>query len=109
MRSIVMLGIVLLLGVSSAAHAQKMYRCGNLFQGRPCEGPKAEKPDAAPAKPAGPSKQALAKRKRIRCENFERQVSELERRENGEKIVAMRQRWVDQRKALESKMQADSC
>src|SRR5438105_589599 len=71
-----------------AALAQKKtYKCGAVFQDRPCEGAAPAAPKAAPPPPA-PAKTTsaadLEARKQIRCENWGRQVSELRDRERGE-------------------------
>lgn len=39
---LVWLGVAMLLGTAGYAHAQRMYRCGNAYQDRPCEGAKPQ-------------------------------------------------------------------
>ena len=109
MRWIAMLGLLLSFGAPAAEPAKKMYRCGNVFQERPCEGPKAAPPKAEAPKQEGPSQAALESRKRIRCENLERQVSELVGREKTEKNAEILKGWVTQRKVLEDQMKAETC
>ncbi len=104
------LALMLVLGAPWAnLSAQKLYRCGNVFQERPCEGPKpAPAADEVP-KQSGPSAAVLEKRKQIRCENFQRQVTELVGREKAEKNAQLLKGWVEQRKGIEDQMKADSC
>ena len=64
MRWIALLGLLLSFGAPAAEPAKKMYRCGNVFQERPCEGPKAA-PKAEAPKQDGPSQAALESRKKI--------------------------------------------
>ena len=109
MRWIALIGLLLAFGVPAAEPAKKMYRCGNVFQERPCEGPKPEPPKVEAAKQTGPGQAALESRKQIRCENFERQVTELVSREKTEKNAETLRGWVAQRKVLEDRMKADSC
>lgn len=80
-RLIVALAIA---GSSATALAQKkMYRCGNQFQERPCEGPK---PGAA-ATSADKSDHTEAKRRareqaihQAKCENYAEELADIERR-----------------------------
>ena len=109
MRWIALIGLLLSFGVMAADPAKKMYRCGNVFQERPCEGPKPVAANAEATKHEGPSQAALDSRKRIRCENFERQVTELLGREKAEKNAELLKGWVGQRKVLEERMKADNC
>ena len=107
MRWIALLGLLVAFGAVAAD--KKMYRCGNVFQERPCEGPKPAAPKAEAAKQDGPSQAAMESRKKIRCENFERQVTELVAREKAEKNAETLRGWVSQRRVLEDRMKADSC
>ena len=70
---------------SGPALAQKkMYRCGNQYQERPCEGPKAE-PAASSAATSNPqSRDAAAKReereqeiRRARCESYAEELADV--------------------------------
>ena len=108
MRWIALLGLLLSFGAPAAEPAKKMYRCGNVFQERPCEGPKAA-PKAEAPKQDGPSQAALESRKKIRCENLDRQVSELVNREKVEKNAQILSGWVSQRRSLEDQMKAEGC
>ena len=73
----------------SAALAQKkMYRCGNQFQERPCEGPKSDATSAAVAK-SDPQQQqdAAAKRqereqsiRQSKCENYTEELGDIDKR-----------------------------
>ncbi len=65
--------------------AQKMYRCGNQFQERPCAGPKIEA--VAPAAKADPQQQEVARRheheqeiRRSRCANYAEELADVDRR-----------------------------
>jgi hypothetical protein len=66
---------------------KKMYRCGNQYQERPCEGPKADSA-ASPAAIARPQSQdAAAKREereqemlRARCEGYAEELADVNRR-----------------------------
>jgi hypothetical protein len=97
-------------GVFAAEPAKKMYRCGNVFQERPCEGPKpAPAAVDVPKQQAGPSQATLESRKKIRCDNFQRQVTELVDRERVTKDADLLRGLVGQRKVLEDRMKSDSC
>ncbi len=73
----------------SAALAQKkMYRCGNQFQERPCEGPKTDA-GASAAAGAEPKRQqeAAAKRQQreqaihqAKCENYNEELADIDKR-----------------------------
>jgi hypothetical protein len=73
----------------NAALAQKkMYRCGNQFQERPCEGPKTDAAASAAAK-ADPqqNQEAAAKRQQreqaihqAKCENYAEELGDINRR-----------------------------
>lgn len=77
--------LALALACTPALAQKKMYRCGNQFQERPCEGPKSE----AAAGKAGPQKQeeSAAKREqreqRIReakCEDYAEELGDIDKR-----------------------------
>jgi len=114
-----MLGLALAVGVTAGLTAgataeataadKKMYRCGNVFQERPCEGPKPAPVKVDATKQEGPSQATLDSRKQIRCENFQRQVTELQGREKTEKNAQLLKGWVGQRNVLEDRMKADNC
>lgn len=110
MRWFALIGLFVVFGASAAEPAKKMYRCGNVFQERPCEGPKPA-PTAVEAvkQQSGPNQAQLESRKKIRCENFQRQVTELEDRERVEKDADLLRGLVGQRKVLEDRMKSDSC
>ena len=102
-------GLCMASSASAAEPAKKMYRCGNVFQERPCEGPKAE--PAAKAEPAkqGPSQSTLEQRQKIRCENYGRQLSELMERSDKEQNADLKKGLLNQRVTLESRMKTDGC
>lgn len=65
----------------------KMYRCGNQYQGRPCAGPKAE--GAASAAATDPQQQQESAEKRrereqaiqqAKCENYTEELADIDRR-----------------------------
>ena len=95
--------------VSAGEPAKKLYRCGNVFQERPCEGPKAAPAAAEAPKQSGPNQSQLDSRKQIRCDNFQRQVTEMLNREKVEKNADLLNGLVGQRKVLEGRMKSDSC
>jgi hypothetical protein len=75
----------------AAALAQKkMYRCGNQFQERPCEGPKADAAVSSTAKADPQQQQEIASRRREReqaihqakCENYAEELADIDRRIN---------------------------
>lgn len=66
---------------------KKMYRCGNQFQERPCEGPKTEPaPSAAKADPQQQQESAEKRREReqavlqAKCENYAEELADIDRR-----------------------------
>jgi hypothetical protein len=71
-----------------AAPAQKkMYRCGNQYQERPCEGPKTEAGSSAAAKADPQQQDAAAKRQKreqaihqAKCENYAEELGDIDRR-----------------------------
>ena len=109
MRWFALLGLCVACGVSAAEPAKKMYRCGNVFQERPCEGPKPAPAAVEAPKQAGPNQSTLESRKQIRCENFQRQVTEIVDREKGEKDAELLRGLNAQRKVLEDRMKSDNC
>jgi hypothetical protein len=71
------------------AQAQKkMYRCGNQYQERPCEGPKADAVPAAAAKADPQQQQELAAKRQEReqairqakCENYTEELADIDKR-----------------------------
>jgi hypothetical protein len=88
-----------------------MYKCGSVFQDRPCEGaaPAAAKAAEAPAQPQRSSAQEEAQRK-IRCENWGRQVTDLRDREKQLQSDAVAKGLVvQQRNVIEGRMKGDGC
>lgn len=86
-RLIVVLAFAL--ACTPALAQKKMYRCGNQFQERPCEGPKTDA--AAAAANADPQKQqgTAAKREEreqaihlAKCENYAEELGDVTRRIN---------------------------
>jgi hypothetical protein len=82
-----MLAIALALGSGGAMAQKKMYRCGNVFQERPCEGPKSEA-EAAAGK-AGVTSTGLPQKsqadrdraaKEARCNNWTSDMDDVEKR-----------------------------
>ena len=81
--------LVIACSCSPALAQKKMYRCGNQYQERPCEGPKA---DAAPAAAANADTQqqqqeAVAKRQarersiqQAKCENYTEELGDIDKR-----------------------------
>lgn len=118
---------------SVPAFAQKaMYRCGNNYQDRPCDGgtPAARSATAVPATPVNAVAPAVSAAKattapvadgqkvaaplakaqqqqQIRCENFSRQRDELRERQRASPQQAAAVGV--QIKSLESRMSADNC
>ena len=80
--------IVVLAAGSGAVLAQKkMYRCGNVFQERPCEGPKVEamQPAATPAVTStGVPQKSQADKDRAaqaaRCDNWTSDMDDVQKR-----------------------------
>ena len=78
-----MLMLVLVAGSGTALAQKKMYRCGNIFQERPCEGPKADAGKATPAA-SDPQKDAMSKReekenkiREAKCESYNSELDEI--------------------------------
>jgi hypothetical protein len=67
---------------------KKMYRCGNQFQERPCEGPKTDAAASSAAKADPQQKQETAARRKERelaihqakCENYAEELGDINRR-----------------------------
>lgn len=102
-------GLCMASSASAAEPAKKMYRCGNVFQERPCEGPKTAPAAVEAPKQSGPNQSTLESRKQIRCENFQRQVTELVDREKAEKNAELLKGLANQRKVLQDRMKSDNC
>ncbi len=103
---------------------KQLYRCGNNYQDRPCDGaapaakagaPAVASPAASPAaanvpadaqKAAAPMTKAQQQRQ-IRCENFGRQRDEMRDRMKSDPKQA--EAYGVQIKSLESRMASDSC
>ncbi len=73
---------------NTALAQKKTYRCGNQYQERPCEGPKADAVPSAAAK-ADPQQQqeAAAKRqerehaiRQAKCDNYAEELGDVEKR-----------------------------
>lgn len=77
--------IVALAAGSSAVLAQKkMFRCGNVFQERPCEGPKAEPAANAAVTSTGLPQKSQADKDRAaqeaRCSNWTSDMEDVQKR-----------------------------
>jgi hypothetical protein len=86
----IMFRLVLVLAIAcgcGAALAQKkMYRCGNQFQERPCEGPKLDAAASSTAK-SDPQQLTVAKRQereqaihQAKCENYAEELGDINKR-----------------------------
>ncbi|HEY5293747.1 MAG TPA: hypothetical protein VIJ43_15690 [Burkholderiales bacterium] len=87
-----MLRLILALAIacscSPALAQKKMYRCGNQFQERPCEGPKTDAASSSAAKADPQQKQETeAKRQerelaiqQAKCENYAEELGDINRR-----------------------------
>jgi hypothetical protein len=82
------LALAIACSCGAALAQKKMYRCGNQFQERPCEGPKN---DAAASSAANPDpqqqQQAAAKRqqreqviRQAKCENYAEELGDIDKR-----------------------------
>ena len=75
-------------GCGTALAQKKMYRCGNQFQERPCEGPKsnATASSASTADPQQQQETAAKRREReqaihlAKCEDYAEELTDIERR-----------------------------
>jgi len=104
--------VTLALVVAPVAAQKHMYRCGNVFQERPCEGPKqAAKGESAKA--AAPkqsvSESRRAAQKQIRCENFGRQRDDLLQKKRAMKDAKASKSMDTQIGAVEKRMREDGC
>ena len=76
------------LACTPALAQKKMYRCGNQYQERPCEGPKAETPAAVKADPQKQQESAAKRQERelaiqqTKCENYAEELGDIEKRIN---------------------------
>ena len=67
---------------------KKMYRCGNQFQERPCEGPKTDTAPSAAAKADPQQQQEMAAKRQereqalhqARCDNYADELGDIDRR-----------------------------
>jgi len=107
------LAAMLALGAAMAAASvqaqKKTYRCGSIYQDRPCEqAPVAPKPAAAAAKTESAAPQSRAAyQQQLRCENYGRQMTELRERQKG---LTQQSNLMDaQIKSLEGRMKGDNC
>jgi multidrug efflux pump subunit AcrB len=75
-------------GCNPALAQKKMYRCGNQFQERPCEGPKADAAASSATKADPQQKQETAAKRQERelaihqakCENYGEELGDINRR-----------------------------
>lgn len=81
------LAITLVLASAGALAQKKMYRCGNVFQERPCEGPKSDSESAASKTgitTGGMPQKSQADRDRAareaRCTNWSGDLDDVEKR-----------------------------
>ena len=79
------LAIALACAGSTALAQKKMYRCGNQYQERPCEGPHSGANAAAPAKAERQENAtAHAQREQVihqaKCQNYSEELADIERR-----------------------------
>ena len=104
--------VALAFAVAPVAAQKKMYRCGNVFQERPCEGPKQGAKDGS-AKAAAPKQQVSESRrtvqKEIRCENFARQRDDLLQKKRAIKDAEAAKTMDVQIGAVEKRMREDGC
>ena len=82
------MALAIVCSFSPALAQKKMYRCGNQFQERPCEGPKAVAAPSAAGK-ADPQQQQQTDAKRqerehaihqAKCENYAEELGDIDRR-----------------------------
>ncbi len=98
--------------ISTPVLAQKMYRCGNKFQDRPCAAAPAnsaapEQTSAAPVVERAPVMTKAQRQQQIRCENYSRQLGALEKRQAAAPQQA--KAMGVQIESLQSRMKADRC
>jgi len=80
-----MVAVVIAFGAGNALAQKKMYRCGNQFQERPCEGPKAEATVESLPKADLQKEQEIAAKRREReqalrlakCENYGEELADV--------------------------------
>jgi len=73
---------------SQALAQKKMYRCGNQFQERPCEGPKTDAAPSAAAKADPQQQQEIAAKRQERertihqakCDNYAEELGDIDKR-----------------------------
>lgn len=104
--------VALALAAAPVAAQKKMYRCGNVFQERPCEGPKqAATTDGD--KPAAPkqtvSEAGRERQKEVRCENYGRQRDDLAAKKREMKNAEAAKSLDAQIGAVEKRMREDRC
>ena len=104
--------MIVLVVLAGPAAAQKLYRCGNQYQDRPCASTKRQAPEenstAAATAPSAREVRREERMKQIRCENFGRQRDELrEKQRASNKQIA--ESLGAQLKALEERMRTDGC
>ncbi len=112
-KNTVFLATMLALGAAVAASPvlaqKKTYRCGSIYQDRPCEQtPVTPKPAPAPAKAESAAPQSrVAYQQQLRCENYGRQMAELRETQKG---LSKQSNMMDgQIKSLEGRMKSDNC
>jgi flagellar motility protein MotE (MotC chaperone) len=81
--------LVIVFGGGSALAQKKMYRCGNQYQERPCEGPKADAAAQPGTTKSDPQKEQEAAAKRqereqavhqAKCENYGEELADVSKR-----------------------------
>ncbi|MBE0612612.1 MAG: hypothetical protein IH604_02980 [Burkholderiales bacterium] len=80
--------IAIACGSGTVLAQKKMYRCGNQFQERPCEGPKPRAAASSADKPDPQQQQETEAKRREReqaihqtkCENYAEELADIERR-----------------------------
>lgn len=84
----VILAVLIACASTTALAQKKMYRCGNQYQERPCEGPKAD-PAATPAAKPDPQQQREMEAKRLerereihqaKCDSYAEELADIDRR-----------------------------
>ena len=105
--------VALALVAGPVAAQKKMYRCGNVFQERPCEGPKQAAPKDEGSKAAAPVGSAQDSRreaqKEVRCENYGRQRDYLAAKKREMKNAEAAKSLDAQIGAVEKRMREDRC
>jgi len=117
------IGMAVVLGVALAAShvaAQKMYRCGNTFQDRPCAAvPPAQPAAAAPAPTAAapaatqPVQRSASAREAQRrqdfCESLSMQLEDVRGRQQAGGSGASAESLARQQREIEGKLAASRC